>query len=143
MSPEQKTLVQDTWNQVVPIADSAAALFYDRLFEIDPDLRQLFGGADLEAQRKKLVQALAAVVGALDAIEDLVPDIEALGRRHATYGVTDAYYGTVGAALLWTLEKGLGNSWTANVEAAWTAAYALVADVMQTAAANTATAKVA
>ncbi len=136
MSPDQKTLVHETWNQVMPIADTAAALFYQRLFEIDPDLSALFVGVDLASQRRKLVQTLTRVVVALDDIADLVPEIEALGRRHAGYGVTDAHYQTVGEALLWTLETGLGDAWTPDVEAAWTAAYGFVADVMRGAAAE-------
>jgi hemoglobin-like flavoprotein len=136
MSPEQKALVQTTWRQVVPVADTASALFYDRLFEIDPQVRNLFKNTDMESQRKKLIKTIDAVVGALNEIEQLVPHIEDLGRRHATYGVTDAHYETVGAALLWTLEKGLGDSWTSDVKAAWAVAYATIADVMRAAAAG-------
>jgi len=134
MLPNQIIIVQDTWRQVVPIADHAASLFYDRLFEIDPNSRGLFAGVDMESQGKKLAQALAAVVDALEQIETLVPKLRSLGRRHVGYGVTDADYDTVGAALLWTLEKGLGDAWTDEAKAAWTAAYALVADVMRTGA---------
>jgi hemoglobin-like flavoprotein len=136
MSPDQKTLVQTTWDNVVPIADTASALFYQRLFELDPAVRTLFAGVDLESQRRKLIRALALVVGTLDDIEGLVPTIAALGRRHAAYGVVDADYETVGAALLWTLEEGLGDAWTADVAAAWAAAYAFVAGVMRGAAAD-------
>ncbi len=136
MTPDQKTLVQSTWHQVVPIADTASAQFYDRLFEIDPTLRTLFADVDLESQRRKLIATLTRVVVALDEIEELVPEIEALGRRHAGYGVTDAHYQTVGEALLWTLETGLGDAWTRDVETAWTAAYGFVADVMRGAAAE-------
>jgi len=142
MTPEQKTLVQETWRHVVPIADTAASLFYDRLFQIDPTTRVLFAGVDLESQRKKLMQALALVVGALDRIDDLVPTIADLGRRHTTYGVTDTHYDSVGAALLWTLEQGLGDAWTAEAEAAWAAAYGLLSSVMRCAA-NEATAATA
>ncbi len=131
MSPEQKALLQETWHQVVPIADTASALFYERLFEIDPELRQLFDGVDMESQRQKLVQALALVIGGLDEIDGLVAEIAALGRRHAGYGVTDAHYETVGTALLSTLETGLGDSWNTEVKAAWTAAYSFIADVMR------------
>ena len=136
MSPDQKTLVQQTWHQVVPIADAASALFYERLFEIDPELRELFDGVDMESQRQKLIQALALVIGGLDEIEALVAEIAALGRRHAGYGVTHAHYETVGTALLSTLESGLGESWTDEVEAAWSAAYGFIADAMQSAAAK-------
>ncbi len=134
MSPEQKSLVQETWHQVVPIADTASAQFYERLFEIDPELRRLFDGVDMESQRQKLVQALALVIGGLDEIEELIAEVAALGRRHSVYGVKDAHYDTVGAALLSTLETGLGDSWTAEVKAAWTAAYGFIAEVMQRAA---------
>ena len=134
MTPEQKILVQETWRQVAPIADVAASLFYGRLFQIDPSTRDLFAGVDLERQQKKLIRALAMVVGALDRIEALVPTIEDLGRRHAGYGVRDAHYDSVGAALLWTLEQGLCEAWTAEVEEAWTAAYGLLAGIMRDAA---------
>ena len=137
MLPNQMTIVQETWRQVVPIADNAASLFYDRLFEIDPSIRRLFAGVDMESQGRKLVQALATFIDALEHIETLVPKLRSLGQRHVGYGVTDAHYDTVGAALLWTLEKGLGDVWTADAKAAWTAAYTLVADVMRTAASET------
>lgn len=134
MSPDQKVLVQETWRQVVPIADTAASLFYGRLFVIDPSTRPLFAGVDLEKQRQKLIHVLNVVVGALDRIEELVPTIADLGRRHVGYGVSDAHYDSVGEALLWTLEQGLGNAWTAEVKAAWAAAYALLSGVMREAA---------
>ena len=86
MSPEQKFVVKVTWQLVVLIADTAAELFYDRLFELDPQLRSLFVGVDLASQRKKLVQALTTVVEAIEHIEDLVPVIQQLGQRHRSYG---------------------------------------------------------
>jgi hemoglobin-like flavoprotein len=138
MTPQQKMLIHNSWRQVVPIADIAAKMFYDRLFEIDPGLRPLFVRTDMATQRTKLVQALATVVGALDQVEDIVPVLEDLGRRHAGYGVKDSHYDTVGAALLWTLEKGLGEAWTPAVNNAWAAAYTLVATVMRNAAASVA-----
>jgi len=136
MSPDQKTLVQESWRHVVPIADTAATLFYNRLFEIDPNLRPLFDGVDLVAQRQKLIQALAMTVGALDDIDRLAPVLAALGRRHADYGVKGAHYETVGAALLWTLETGLGDQWNDDLAAAWGAAYWAIADIMHGAAAT-------
>lgn len=136
MSPEQKALVQNSWQHVVPIADRAATLFYDRLFKMAPDIKRLFDGADITQQRRKLVQALAAVVGGLHHLDDLVPEIEALGRRHAHYGVQATHFDSVGAALLWTLEQGLGAKWTSEVREAWTAAYGLIAGVMQAAIAS-------
>ncbi|MFL5539248.1 MAG: globin domain-containing protein, partial [Longimicrobiaceae bacterium] len=102
MTPESKRLVQESWTLVEPIAETAAALFYGRLFELDPSLRPMFRG-DMREQEKKLMQALTVVVRGLDRLDQLVPAVEALGRRHAGYGVRDEHYATVAAALLWTL----------------------------------------
>ena len=134
MTPEQKKIVQRTWRLVVPIADKAATLFYDRLFEIDPSTRPMFRAETLAEQRKKLVQILAAAVSGLDDLDALVPVVKDLGRRHAGYGVTAAHYDSVGQALLWTLEQGLGAAWTPEAKAAWTEVYGLIAGVMQDAA---------
>jgi len=100
MTPEQKRLVRDTWKQVAPVADAAADMFYRRLFEIDPTTRKLFRATDMAAQRKKLLQTLAFAINGLDNLGALVTKVEGLGRRHAGYGVTDAQYDSVGAALL-------------------------------------------
>jgi hemoglobin-like flavoprotein len=134
MSPEQKSLVKSTWAMVVPIADTAATLFYDRLFTLDPSLRPMFGKTDMAEQRRKLVQALAAVVNGLDNLEPLIPVLETLGKKHVQYGVADQHYDTVGAALLWTLEQGLKDAWTAPAKSAWTSAYGTVSGVMRNAA---------
>ena len=111
MTPEQKDLLRDTWRAVTPIADDAAKLFYDRLFETDPGTRPLFARAVMPEQRAKLMAAIGQVIDGLDELDRIVPTIEALGRRHAGYDVTDAHYNSVGAALLWTLEQGLGDAW--------------------------------
>src|SRR5215510_6280978 len=105
----QKTLVQNSFVSVATIADDAAILFYQRLFELDPSLRRMFRG-DMAEQRKKLMQMLTAAVKGLDRLDQLVPVVKDLGRRHGGYGVTDAHDDTVAAALLWTLEKGLGKA---------------------------------
>ena len=129
----QKRLVQDSFALVVPIASTAAALFYQRLFEIDPAVRPMFKG-DISEQGKKLMQALALAVKSLDRPEALTPVLQSLGSRHVKYGVTDAHYDTVGAALIWTLEKGLGEQFTADVREAWIAVYEGVAATMKGAA---------
>ena len=129
----QKVLVQESFAAVMPIADDAAALFYRRLFELDPSLERMFKG-DMTEQRRKLVQMLTAAVKGLDRLDQLVPVVEELGRRHVGYGVADAHYDTVGAALLWTLEKGLGNAFTPEVKDAWIAVYGLLAGTMKNAA---------
>lgn len=133
MSPEQKTLVKETWQAVAPMAETAARLFYDRLFEIDPTTRPLFKAANLAEQGRKLIQALTMVVQGLDRQEALLPALADLGRRHGRYGVAAGHYESVRAALLWTLEQGLGVKWTPEVKAAWSAAYTVVADIMRSA----------
>jgi hemoglobin-like flavoprotein len=135
VTPEQITLVQNTFRQIAPISDEAAELFYNRLFELDPSLRPLFP-TDLSEQRRKLMQTLSVAVGSLRYIDGLVPTIEALARRHATYGVRPEHFDTVGAALLWTLSQGLGPSFTAEVNAAWVAVYTVLADTMKEAMAE-------
>jgi hemoglobin-like flavoprotein len=129
----QKTLVQDSFATIAPIADDAAVLFYQRLFELDPSLEPMFRG-NMAEQRKKLMQMLTAAVKGLDRLDQLVPVVENLGRRHAGYGVTHAHYDTVGSALLWTLEMGLGRAFTAEVKDAWATVYGLLATTMKEAA---------
>jgi len=129
----QIELVQSTFAIIAPIADDAAALFYRRLFEIDPELRQMFK-SDPAEQRRKLMQMLTAAVKGLPRLDRLIPVVEDLGRRHAGYGVRDEHYDTVGAALLWTLEKGLGSAFTPDVREAWTTVYGLLASTMKNAA---------
>lgn len=133
MTPTQIQLVQSTWNQVLPIADTAATLFYGRLFELDPALRPLFK-ADLATQKKNLMQTLGFAVASLNNPEALLPAVKQLGKRHAGYHVKDEHYATVAAALLWTLEQGLGAGFTPDVKAAWTAVYVTLADTMKQAA---------
>jgi hemoglobin-like flavoprotein len=135
MTPEQKHLVQQTWAHVAPIADTAAALFYHRLFTLDPSLRAMFRTADMKEQGRKLMQMLAVAVKGLGNLEQLVPAVEALGRRHVGYGVKDEHYATVGEALLWTLGKGMGHRFTDPVRDAWAQAYTTLATVMRNAAA--------
>jgi hemoglobin-like flavoprotein len=131
----QKQLVQETFALVAPIADTAASLFYGRLFEIDPSLRRMFRG-DMAEQGKKLMSMIGMAVKGLDRLDMLVPAVEALGARHADYGVRDQHYTTVAEALLWTLEKGLGDFYTEEVEEAWTAVYILLARTMMQGAAQ-------
>jgi hemoglobin-like flavoprotein len=133
MNPEQVRLIQTSWAMVAPISDQAAALFYGRLFELDPELKPLFK-SDITEQGKKLMQMLGMVVHGLTNLERLVPAVQGLGRRHVGYGVNDSHYEKVGAALLWTLEKGLGNGFTPDVRSAWTTAYGVLATTMKDAA---------
>ena len=131
MDSTQVMLVQETFAMVAPIAEQAAGLFYNRLFELDPNLRPLFKESDMKEQGRKLMGMLAMVVNGLARVDQLAPAVETLGRRHVDYHVRPDDYRTVGAALLWTLEQGLGEKFTPEVRDAWTAAYGLLATVMQ------------
>jgi nitric oxide dioxygenase len=133
MTPDQIKLVQQSFWQVVPISDTAADLFYDRLFEIAPHLRPMFP-ADLSGQKKKLMAMLGTAVAGLTRLDTLVPALRALGRRHAGYGVKPQHYASVGSALMWTLEKGLGTAFTPAVKDAWATAYILIWTTMNDAA---------
>ena len=133
MTPSQVDAVQTSFSAVLPIASQAGIMFYDRLFALDPKLRPLFAG-DIAEQSEKLMEMIGTVVQGLDKPETILPEVRALGVRHAGYGVSDADYQTVGAALLWTLEQGLGAGFTPEVAEAWTAAYTLLADTMKQAA---------
>jgi len=129
MTPDQVKAIQDSFAKVVPISQQAAAMFYGRLFEIAPAVRPLFRG-DIEEQGRKLMAMLGAVVNGLGNLETLLPAASALAKRHIDYGVKANDYEPVGAALLWTLERGLGPQWTPALKAAWTEAYTVLADFM-------------
>ncbi len=129
MTPSQIDLVQESFRKVAPIADTAAELFYGRLFEIAPQVKPLFRG-DMKQQGKKLMGTLAVVVGGLRDLPSILPAAQSLARRHVDYGVKAEHYPPVRAALLWTLEQGLGADFTPEVEAAWSDAYGLLSSVM-------------
>jgi hemoglobin-like flavoprotein len=135
MTPRQIDLVQESFERVQPIAVDAARLFYQRLFETEPSLRPMFRG-NIEEQGRKLMQMIGVAVASLRRLEQILPAVEDLGRRHAGYGVQDSHYGTVAAALLWTLEQGLGASFTPEVRGAWAAMYEVVAAAMKRGAAG-------
>ena len=129
MTPQQVELVQTSFKKVVPIAATAADLFYNRLFEIAPETRAMFP-TDLTEQKGKLMSMLGTAVTNLHKLDSILPAVKDLGQRHKGYGVTAAHYAPVGAALLWTLEKGLGADFTPEVKAAWTETYTALAGVM-------------
>ena len=135
MTPRQIVLVRESWQGVRPISDRAAELFYERLFQLDPGLRSMFRG-DMATQGRKLMVMIDTVVGCLDRLGELVPAVQALGQRHAGYGVADEHYAIVGTALLDTLRAGLGDAFDAEVEEAWAVAYGTLAGVMKEAAAG-------
>lgn len=129
MTPEQVKAIQDSFAKVVPISDQAAALFYGRLFEIAPEVKPLFR-SDLKEQGRKLMATLAAVVNSLGNLSSILPAASALAKRHVDFGVKASDYEPVGSALLWTLERGLGEQWTPELETAWSTAYALLSQFM-------------
>ena len=136
MTPEQIRIVQSTWVKVLSTKDTAARLFYERLFETDPSLRALFR-SDMRQQGEKLMQVMDAAVNGLSRLERIVSAIQELGRRHADYGVQDHHYDTVGAALLWALGKSLGAEFTPKVKDAWATVYGVLATTMREAAVTT------
>ncbi|MDV7340875.1 globin family protein [Terasakiella sp. A23] len=135
MTPETIKLVQDSFQKVVPIADTAADIFYTHLFETSPELRPLFPN-EMASQKVKLMQVLGGAIANLHQVDSVIASVQDLGRRHVAYGVTDEHYDLVGASLLYTLEKGLGPAWNDDLADAWTEVYATVATVMKAAAAE-------
>lgn len=133
MTPEQVKLVQSSFKQVEPIADQAADLFYGRLFEIAPQVRPLFPN-DMSEQKMKLMSMIGTAVNNLHQVEKIIPAVQELGRKHVGYGVTTEQYKPVGEALIWTLEKGLGDAFTPDVKEAWVTTYQTLEKVMTDAA---------
>ena len=129
LTDAQVKLVKSNWSSVKEIKETAADLFYDKLFELDPTLRGLFK-ADISLQKKALMATISFAVATLNHPDKLVPAVQELGARHGKYGVTAAHYGTVGAALLWTLEQGLGDAWTPEAKAAWTEVFGILSSTM-------------
>ena len=135
MTPYQISLVQKSWRQVLPISDTAAAMFYQELFRLDPGIKPLFKG-DMTEQGRKLVEMISTAVNGLPQLSAIVPAVQELGRRHARYGVRPQHYDTVGAALLSTLRRGLGDAFTPEVKEAWTETYTVLSRTMKDAVAE-------
>jgi hemoglobin-like flavoprotein len=129
MPPAEIDRVQSSFRQVAALGDTAAELFYARLFAIDPALWPLFKG-DMATQGRKLMAALAFVAGSLNASEKILPVARDMGVRHVAYGVERGHYATVGQALIETLEAGLGADFDAATRDAWTKAYAMLSQAM-------------
>ncbi|NQW20100.1 MAG: hemin receptor [Chloroflexi bacterium] len=129
LTDDQVKLVKANWAAVKPIKETAAELFYNKLFELDPSIRSLFR-EDISIQKKALMATISFAVATLNHPDKLVPAVQELGARHGKYGVTPAHYGTVGKALLWTLEQGLGEAWTPEAKTAWTEVYGVLSTTM-------------
>lgn len=132
MEAKTVTLVQESFEKVKPIAPQAAEIFYTKLFELDPKLKPLFPNSEdaMKTQGNKLMSMLAAAVAGLNNLEALVPILQDLGKRHVDYNVEASHYHTVGAALLGTLEVGLGDAFTPEVKTAWADVYGVMSNVM-------------
>ena len=131
MTPKQIQLVQQTWAQIEPVSEAAAAIFYARLFAIDPEASHLFAAADMSRQRVKLVLTLGEIVRGLTGDTQLQVKLEELGRRHVAYGVRAEHYLTVRDALMWMLGRMLAPEFPRETRDAWAAAYDLISSTMQ------------
>jgi hemoglobin-like flavoprotein len=129
MTSNEIELVQSTFEKVRPISEAAARMFYGRLFEIAPEVKPLFKG-DMAEQGRKLMATLAVVIGSLHDLPTILPAVSTLAKKHVEYGVKPSHYAAVGAALLWTLERGLGTTWTPEAAKAWTNAYTTLSNFM-------------
>ena len=140
LTAEQKRLVRSSWALVMPMQEEAARLFYGRLFEIDPSTKPLFASTDMAEQGKKLMQMINVAVASLERLDAIRSAVKDLGRRHEGYGVKEEHYESVGTALLWTLEQGLGGKFTPEVEEAWAETYGTLTTLMKDGAASEAAA---
>jgi len=136
MIPQRRQLVAESWKSLAPNGALVGTIFYRRLFEIDPSLRPMFAAVTMDDQIHKLVTMLDLVVHWLDVPDRLVPVLKKLGERHSTYGVRDDHFGKVGAALIGTLEEGLGDKFTPELRSAWTEAFLLISSLMRRGAAK-------
>ena len=136
MTPEQVELVKTSWAKVLPISETAAEIFYSKLFELDPELKSLFKG-DMKDQGRKLMAMINTAINGLGDIEAIVPAVQDLGKRHVDYGVKDKDYDTVGTALITTLAIGLDDFFTEDVKDAWVSVYTVLSTTMKDAAATT------
>lgn len=129
VTPEQRWLVQNSWEKVVPMAPHVAELFFDRLFELDPFLEDLFP-SDLSKLGAEWMRALGLAVLRLEEPSSAAPCLEALSRMHVDIGVRPGHYVTMGNALLWTLEQSLAEDFTARVKEAWSATYQVLSALL-------------
>ena len=131
MTSHEINLVKDSWKTVANIdMETVGELFYNRLFEIAPEVKPMFSRSPMSEQSKKLLSALAYIIAKLDKLDDIIDEVQKLARKHTQYGVKESHYEAVGAALLWTLEKGLGDSWNEELKNAWIKTYTILSGAM-------------
>ncbi len=136
MTLHQISLIKTTWQAAAANPELVGSLFYNRLFEIAPEVKPMFSRSTIQEQSKKLLAMLSYVISKLNKLEDITDEVAKLAERHVKYGVEEKHYSCVGEALLWTLEKGLGKSWTNEVKQAWTMCYGILSTAMINAAGN-------
>ena len=138
MTIKQIELVQNSWQLVAAMdTQTVGALFYNRLFEIAPEVKPMFSRSSMEEQSRKLLSMLSYVISKLHKLDDIIGEVKKLARSHVHYGVQDEHYTQVGRALLWTLEAGLGDNWNNDLKTAWTVCYTTLAEAMMNASKNT------
>lgn len=131
MTTKQIELVKTSWGLVAQIEmETVGGLFYNRLFEIMPEVKPMFNRTPMPEQSKKLLMLLTYVISKLDKLEDILDEVKNLARSHVKYGVQEKHYAPVGAALLWTLEQGLGEHWNPELKDAWTKTYTVLSGAM-------------
>jgi class 3 adenylate cyclase/hemoglobin-like flavoprotein len=128
--PDTHFLVQSSWELISAHREEAAQMFYEKLFEIAPAVRPMFDGVDIRVQGAMLMNMLAAAVKGLDRLDELKPELEELGRRHAGYGVRVDHFAAVEACLLYTIEQTMGKDFNVDVKLAWTQIYNFIAQTM-------------
>ena len=133
MTPEQVDLVRKSFDALWPVRRRLADLFYGRFFELAPDARALFS-QDIARQQLKLMDMIAAIVGALDKREIFQSLISHSGRQHAQFGAKGSHFIAFGDALIWSLEQQFGAGFTPELKQAWITLYGAVQKEMISAA---------
>ena len=131
MTSHEINLVKESWKTVATIEmETVGELFYNKLFEIAPEVKPMFSRSSMPEQSKKLLSTLAYIISKLDRLDDILDEVAKLARKHTQYGVKESHYAAVGTALLWTLEKGLGDSWNEELQHAWIKTYTILSGAM-------------
>ena len=130
MTTYQINLIKSTWKVAAENAETVGPLFYNNLFQIAPELKPIFSRTTVPEQSKKLLATLSYVIAKLDTLDDIIDEVAKLAQRHVHYGVEAKHYSQVGAALILTLEAGLGELWNEEVERAWLNCYGILSSAM-------------
>ena len=137
MTSHQIGLIKSSWQAASTVGDAVEELFYMRLFEIAPEVEPMFNRTTIKEQSKELLNMFSHIIGKLDRLPDILDEVAKLAQRHVIYGVKPEHYTVLGEALLWTLEKGLGEKWNDELKEAWTRFYTTLSGAMIHAADHT------